>query len=108
MSFFEEEITIALKNLRNKLVEDKNEWSKRLGFETKYDESEYSILAGIKYTKVVARQGGVWGFIMNVDDNKFKKGDILKARNWESPARNFARGNIFNIEKLPRNIWVGA
>ena len=108
MSFFENDMTIALKNLRDKLVEDKNEWSKRLGYETKYDESEYSILAGIKYTKVIAKQGGVWGFIMNDDDNKFKKGDILKARSWESPARNFARGNIFNIEQLQKNIWTGA
>ena len=108
MSFFENEMTIALKNLRDKLVEDKNEWSKRLGFETKYDESEYSILAGIKYTKVIAKKGGVWGFIMNNDDNKFKKGDILKARSWESPARNFARGNIFDLEQLQKNIWTGA
>jgi len=108
MSFFEEEITIALKNLRNKLVEDKNEWSKRLGYEPSATESDWSILAGIKYTKIVAKGNGVWGFIMNVDDNKFKKGDILKAKNWGSPVRNFARGSIYNLEQLPRNIWTGA
>lgn len=53
---------------------------------------------GRKYIKVVKRLGTqdlVWGFLMKEDDQKFKKGDILKAASWNSPARNQARGNIF-------------
>ena len=51
---------------------------------------------GKKYIKITEQGGGeVWGFVVNVDnDPKFKKGDILKAAGWATPARNQARGNI--------------
>jgi hypothetical protein len=51
---------------------------------------------GKKYIKITEKGGGsVWGFVVNVDnDPKFKKGDILKAAGWATPARNQARGNI--------------
>jgi len=53
---------------------------------------------GRKYIKVVKTLGTqkmVWGFLMKEDDQKFKKGDILMAASWAAPARNKARGNIF-------------
>lgn len=50
---------------------------------------------GRKYIKVMTG-GSVWGFVMKADDAKFKAGDILKAAGWAAPARNKARGNIFN------------
>jgi len=50
---------------------------------------------GNKYIKVFTEGGGVWGFVVNTDnDKKFKKGDILKAAGYAAPARNKARGNI--------------
>lgn len=55
---------------------------------------------GKKYIKVIKGAYGsqsVWGFIVNVDnDKKFRKGDILKAASWATPARNHARGNILD------------
>ena len=52
--------------------------------------------AGRNYIKVIT-DNSVWGFIVNTDtDKKFSKGDILKAANWSSPARNQARGNILD------------
>ena len=52
---------------------------------------------GSKYIKVFNEGGSVWGFVVNTDnDKKFKKGDILKAASWAAPARNAARGNIFD------------
>ena len=33
---------------------------------------------------------------MKEDDKKFKKGDILLAAGFNAPARNKARGNIFD------------
>jgi len=53
--------------------------------------------AGSKYIKITRERGGVWGFVVNIEnDKKFKKGDILKAAGWAAPARNFARGNILD------------
>ena len=62
---------------------------------------------GRKYIKVVKKLGQqsmVWGFIMKEDDKVFQKGDILKAAGWSAPARNAARGNIFE-EYVIR--WTG-
>jgi len=101
----------GLENLISKLAEDKNEWSKRLGYEPKATESDWSISVGKKYTKIMAKQGGVWGFILNEDDDarNFRRGDILKAKSWSTPSLNFPRGSIFeHTDYLPRNIWVGA
>ena len=54
-----------------------------------------SYKTGSKYIKITRERGGVWGFVVNIDnDKKFKKGDILKAAGYAAPARNFARGNI--------------
>ena len=59
-----------------------------------------------KYIKVFTRSGGtIWGFIMKEDDDKFKKGDLLKAASWSAPARNKARGNILTDDYEIR--WTG-
>jgi len=59
-----------------------------------------TIEEGRKYIKIVKGDGGgrsVWGFIVATDnDNKFRKGDILKAASWNAPARNKPRGNILD------------
>ena len=61
---------------------------------------------GSKYIKVFKLDGGVWGFVVNTDnDKKFKKGDILKAAGYNAPARNAARGNILDGGYTIR--WTG-
>lgn len=51
---------------------------------------------GNKYIKILSDRS-VWGFIVNTDkDTKFKKGDILMAAGYNAPARNAARGNVFD------------
>ena len=65
-------------------------------------------IRGSKYIKVIRKdnQTSVHSFIVNIhNDKKFKYGDILKAANWKTPARNFARGNIFEEYKVK---WTGA
>ena len=58
--------------------------------------SNLSVKMGAKYIKLVSGNSAI-GFIVNTDnDNKFKYGDLLKASSWNAPARNFARGNIFD------------
>ena len=58
---------------------------------------------GKKYIKVV-QNGSVWGFIVKATDSKFKSGDILKAASWASPAKNAARGNVFDGYSIA---WTG-
>ena len=63
---------------------------------------------GKKYIKIIRNdnQRMGWGFIVNSDsDQKFKRGDILKAAGWAAPARNKARGNVF--EDLSWVRWTG-
>lgn len=60
-------------------------------------ESGIGYKEGSKYIKITKENHGcVWGFVVKKDDGKFKAGDILKAAGWNSPARNAARGNVFN------------
>jgi hypothetical protein len=62
------------------------------------------IRKGPKYTKII-RDGSVWGFIVNEDGPRFKKGDILKAASWQAPATNSPRGNIFDDDYSVE--WTG-
>jgi len=67
-------------------------------------ENSFTIKEGKKYIKIT-RDNGVWGFIVNTDDDaKFKRGDILKAAGYNAPARNAARGNIFEEFSVA---WTG-
>lgn len=61
------------------------------------------------------RDGSCNGFIVinppKGTDNKtgegFKVGDLLMAKSWKAPAKNFARGNVFT-EGWERNVrWTG-
>lgn len=57
-----------------------------------------------KYVKII-RDGSVWAFIVNVDnDKKFIKGDILKPASYAAPARNKARGNVYTGYSIQ---WTG-
>lgn len=66
---------------------------------------------GNKYVKVVHVTSGVGrsshSFVVKKADAKFKVGDILKSACWNSPAKNFARGNVLE-GKLSRTTWTGA
>ena len=62
------------------------------------------INVGQKYIKIV-KDNSVWGFIVNTEnDKKFQYGDILKAAGYNAPARNKARGNVFNGYEIR---WTG-
>ena len=67
-----------------------------------YDMIEVNV--GQKYIKIV-KDNSVWGFIVNTEnDKKFQYGDILKAAGYNAPARNKARGNVFNGYEIR---WTG-
>ena len=68
--------------------------------------TELGFKQGNKYIKVTTNNGGsVWGFVVATDDDKkFRKGDILKAAGFNAPARNAARGNVFEDYSIN---WTG-
>jgi hypothetical protein len=66
-----------------------------------------SYTVGKKYIKVVS-SGSVHSFILKSDSDKFSNGDILKAASWNAPARNFARGNVFDPASMMNVRWTGA
>lgn len=67
-------------------------------------EDNMEVKYGKKYIKII-KENSVWGFIVNTDNDKvFKKGDILKAAGWNAPARNAARGNVFENYSVA---WTG-
>jgi len=60
----------------------------------------------VKILKKLGSQTMVWGFIVNVDDDKkFRKGDILKPAGFNAPARNKPRGNVIDGGYTIR--WTG-
>jgi hypothetical protein len=59
---------------------------------------------GKVYIKVISGNS-VHSFIVKEDSGKFKKGDILKAASWKTPAKNFIRGNIIEGGYTVR--WTG-
>lgn len=66
--------------------------------------NSFSTMVGKKYIKIV-KEGSVWGFVVNTTDDKmFRYGDILKAVSWATPARNAARGNVFEDYEVE---WTG-
>lgn len=48
----------------------------------------------VEVDKYTGKDSRVWGFISKGLDGKFKAGDLLKSANWNTPAKNFARGNV--------------
>ena len=100
---YDGEFLNALAELEHRIIEDyyrfsthgdpdsQTEISKRMFEEFK---NGLGYLPGTKYLKVVT-ENSLWGFI-NIKNNKFKEGDILKGAGYNAPALNKARGNIFN------------
>ena len=65
---------------------------------------------GNKYVKVCTNESVCAFVVACTNDKKFQYGDILKPAGWITPARNFARGNIFDSEgeRFARVRWTGA
>jgi hypothetical protein len=61
---------------------------------------------GRKYIKVIGNSA-VHSFVCLNDSGKFRKGDILMAAGWASPATNFARGNVVD-RNFAKTRWTGA
>ena len=106
----------AIQNLMTRIVEDYNQWTNRCAkgelSETNLrmmEEFEAAVdyKVGNKYIRLF-QGGSVWGFVVNTEnDKKFNYGDILMAAGYNAPARNKARGNVFDLDNT-RVQWTGA
>jgi len=93
----------AIAKLFNEIATDYAVWCEKMDYSSNKENpakemiDQLSISNGRKYDRIVRNrnQRCVWGFIVKEDTEKFKKGDILLAASWASPATNKARGNIF-------------
>ena len=90
----------GIQNMIAAAIHDYGQWMKpdtevRAKMNKEFAEN-FVIKEGNKYIKILVKNGGgVWGFVVNTDnDKKFKKGDLLKAAGYNAPARNAARGNV--------------
>ena len=88
-------INLLLDNITNK-YERFTRISKFGAVEDKINKfaDELNVESGRKYIKIISGTS-VWGFI-NIANPDFEYGDILKAKNFKTPALNQARGNIFD------------
>jgi len=109
-----EAISEAISRLINTMIVDYDRWQTANGTREKtdiqvtmYQNYSASLTAevGRKYIKIVSN-GSVKAFVVNTENDKnFRYGDILKPAGWAAPARNFARGNVFEDFNIR---WTGA
>lgn len=66
---------------------------------------QLSTMPGRRYVRIVVESHGqrsAWGFVDSTN------GDVLKTDGWKSPAKNFARGNIYDAQNgCGRVRWTG-
>lgn len=100
----------GFKFLKEAAIQDYNEFiADNKSMQQEFAENINLEVGGQKYFKITVgaynRGRSVFAFIVKEDDDKFKKGDILKPASWKAPAKNKARGNVLS-GNYPIN-WTG-
>lgn len=100
-----EDLTNALETLRQMMVNDYNRDGFTLGYNVEFEFRQKYIR--LIHTDGKSKSGSCAGWIcIERDNKKFAFGDLLKSAGRLGPAKNFARGNVFELEgKTIR--WTG-
>ena len=96
-----------LKNYKDHIIAKYNAWNHNDEMAERFAKSVGENV-GRKYIKVVSNRSVHSFIVISPNDKNFAYGDILKAASWNAPARNFARGNIFDAESYSNISWTGA
>ena len=88
----------ALNRLVENIHKDYQGWSGNVEYSSGTERVDITIKPGRKFIKII-RDTSVWGFVAKADGTHkgvpMKRGDVLKAAGWASPAKH-TRGNIFD------------
>lgn len=104
MLFENYDFDMALHKYADHLVANYNESGHDGNYQLSFDR-------GRKFLKVVSNSWGsqsVHSFICIKEHDGWKYGDILKAASWAQPAKNFARGNVLDVNSYKAVRWTGA
>ena len=100
-----DELAVALIGYKDSIIESYVKWCDSVGisdigkFGVEFEE-------GSKYVKVVHISSGGSRSVHSFVEKS--NGAIWKAASWKAPAKNFARGNVFDSKGyLPRLSWTG-
>ena len=98
------DLAVALINYKNAILADYAKFLKEIDGSVDKFGVEFEI--GSKYVKIVTISGGgsrsVHSFVEKGD------GNIWRAASWKAPARNFVRGNVYNISSYEKRVqWTG-
>lgn len=99
------ELATALIGYKDHLIGDFEHFIKRISVDCDNKMGvEFEI--GSKYVKIVSISAG--GSRSAHSFVEISSGNILKAASWKSPARNFSRGNVYNVTTYAnRATWTG-
>ena len=101
---YTKDLATALIGYKDVIMADYAKFAKDLEFVRDNFGVEFAV--GNKYVKVITVSAGGSRSVHSFVDSK--TGDIWKAASWKAPAKNFARGNVFNQSTYIKNTrWTG-